>query len=111
MTNPFPDSVKLEVQQCFVTISLPASGDFSGYFSVMDDNEEQKWDETIQLDFRQIEINNYRVIGRGYAEYGPFIMTGSYNHNENKLEFCRKYITVYDERARFTTDQLHNNIV
>ena len=109
MINPFQNSTKLEVQQNYVTISLPASGDFSGYFSMVDNDEEQRWEENIQLDFRHIEGNKYRVIGKGHT-VEPFIMTGYYSHDENIIEFSRKYISVYDERARYTTEQLHNNI-
>ena len=110
ITNPFSNSIKMEVKQKHATISLPVSGEFSGEFCLNDDNnnEEKSWKENIQLDFRQIEENVYRVVGRGYTEYGPFIMTGKFIFDTNIFLLCRKYISVYDERARYSTEQLHD---
>lgn len=110
MTIPFQNSIKMEVKQKYATVSLPVSGDFSGFFSLNDNNssEEQSWKENIQLDFRRLEENIYRVVGRGRTEYGPFIMTGRYIFDENTLLLCRKYLSVYDERVRFSTEQLHD---
>lgn len=109
MHNPSQNSIKMEIKQKYATVSLPVCGDFSGFFSLIDDNnEEQSWKENIQLDFRQLEENLYRIVGRGHTEYGPFIMTGRYILDTNSLIFCRKYISVYDERARYSTEQLHD---
>jgi len=53
------------------------------------------------------QVMKYFVIGKGDSEFGPFLLSGSYNINTKVLDMCRQYID--PNKINTNTNTIGNN--
>eukprot|EP01041_Mallomonas_annulata_P000730 gene730-1404_t len=90
----------------------PVSGLYTGYYMMDNDgsgNLRKYLDKQYLVEFDVIKDTSpprYSVVGRGESDFGPFVLSGSYNTASRILEMSRQYVSETDDRARMSIGEL-----